>query len=118
MLKKGLQVHPVSDGIRTQAGPMCRREDGRAGAVRFNSAEIPDPEIRGACANHPLSISPRFGRATALSLYIHIPWCVRKCPYCDFNSHEARTGVAGGGVRRGTGKGSGKRTAPGCGGAK
>ncbi len=26
-----------------------------------------------------------------LSLYIHIPWCVKKCPYCDFNSHEART---------------------------
>ena len=25
----------------------------------------------------------------ALSIYIHIPWCVRKCPYCDFNSHEA-----------------------------
>ncbi len=23
-------------------------------------------------------------------MYIHIPWCVRKCPYCDFNSHEAR----------------------------
>jgi putative oxygen-independent coproporphyrinogen III oxidase len=26
-----------------------------------------------------------------LALYVHIPWCVRKCPYCDFNSHE-RTG--------------------------
>jgi oxygen-independent coproporphyrinogen-3 oxidase len=25
-----------------------------------------------------------------LSLYVHLPWCVRKCPYCDFNSHELR----------------------------
>lgn len=25
-----------------------------------------------------------------LSAYIHIPWCVRKCPYCDFNSHVSR----------------------------
>ena len=28
-----------------------------------------------------------------LSLYIHIPWCVKKCPYCDFNSHESRTNI-------------------------
>lgn len=28
-----------------------------------------------------------------LSLYIHIPWCEKKCPYCDFNSHLARTEV-------------------------
>ncbi len=27
-----------------------------------------------------------------LSLYIHFPWCVKKCPYCDFNSHEVRGG--------------------------
>ena len=28
-----------------------------------------------------------------LALYIHVPWCVRKCPYCDFNSHELREGL-------------------------
>ncbi len=32
-----------------------------------------------------------------LSLYIHLPWCLKKCPYCDFNSHEQR-GLAEGGV--------------------
>ncbi len=28
-----------------------------------------------------------------LTLYVHIPWCARKCPYCDFNSHEARAPI-------------------------
>jgi len=31
-----------------------------------------------------------FSALPPLSLYVHIPWCVRKCPYCDFNSHELR----------------------------
>lgn len=35
-----------------------------------------------------LTISP------PLTLYIHIPWCVRKCPYCDFNSHTLKTAPA------------------------
>src|SRR5947207_12260705 len=33
---------------------------------------------------------PRFSALPPLSLYIHIPWCLKKCPYCDFNSHERR----------------------------
>lgn len=28
-----------------------------------------------------------------LSLYVHLPWCLRKCPYCDFNSHELAAGA-------------------------
>ncbi|MDN2482134.1 radical SAM family heme chaperone HemW [Vibrio agarivorans] len=29
----------------------------------------------------------------ALSLYVHIPWCVQKCPYCDFNSHAQKADI-------------------------
>ena len=31
----------------------------------------------------------QLGALPPLSLYVHLPWCLKKCPYCDFNSHEA-----------------------------
>lgn len=34
-------------------------------------------------------MTPSSLRLPPLALYIHIPWCIRKCPYCDFNSHAA-----------------------------
>ncbi len=35
-------------------------------------------------------MSRHFRELPPLSLYVHIPWCIKKCPYCDFNSHEQR----------------------------
>jgi len=37
-----------------------------------------------------LDTTPQLREPPPLSLYVHFPWCVRKCPYCDFNSHTAR----------------------------
>ena len=42
-----------------------------------------------------------FAAMPPLSLYVHLPWCLKKCPYCDFNSHEWRgqgAAAAGSGV--------------------
>jgi len=41
----------------------------------------------------------QLGAPPPLSVYIHLPWCLRKCPYCDFNSHEFRPVAAAGSLR-------------------
>src|SRR4030066_2466719 len=43
----------------------------------------------------------QFTALPPLSLYVHFPWCVRKCPYCDFNSHALRPGSGQAAVRGG-----------------
>ena len=52
--------------------------------VRFG----PRPAAAGAISpgEHPV-----LAALPPLALYVHVPWCVRKCPYCDFNSHELRS---------------------------
>ncbi|HKJ94490.1 MAG TPA: radical SAM family heme chaperone HemW [Gammaproteobacteria bacterium] len=48
---------------------------------------MPSTDTAAATTRAPGPIPPPLG------LYVHLPWCVRKCPYCDFNSHAVRGGV-------------------------
>ena len=49
----------------------------------MESQPLPDLQLQPFC----------FDVLPPLTLYIHIPWCVRKCPYCDFNSHSVKDAV-------------------------
>jgi oxygen-independent coproporphyrinogen-3 oxidase len=45
-----------------------------------------------AAAGGSAPTRPQLNAPPPLALYVHYPWCVKKCPYCDFNSHTARDG--------------------------
>ena len=51
--------------------------------------------------NPVLATQPKLTALPPLSLYIHFPWCEKKCPYCDFNSHQIKDTAEGGKVSQG-----------------
>ena len=58
--------------------PIVAAPDGVPGDVAERLARLMRPGALTLAALPPLS------------LYVHLPWCLKKCPYCDFNSHGLR----------------------------
>jgi coproporphyrinogen III oxidase-like Fe-S oxidoreductase len=64
---------------------------GRYASIRFDRTHPPSLTLLSSIVRLESSpAAPRFTALPPLALYIHIPWCVRKCPYCDFNSHALK----------------------------
>ena len=58
--------------------------------IHLDTGSVPGPlDIQHYMRPGTLSL----GSLPPLSLYVHLPWCLKKCPYCDFNSHELTVGV-------------------------
>src|SRR5215212_8589128 len=72
-----------SAGRRPNLGPWRRTVSATAPFVSSACCRGSMPTI---ALEHPQRVS--LALLPPLALYVHIPWCVRKCPYCDFNSHE------------------------------
>lgn len=81
------------------SGPSGTQQGGKgsgaAGAVTGAADGAADrADVAGVALKYLKSGALQLAALPPLALYIHFPWCVRKCPYCDFNSHEAKEGGA------------------------
>jgi putative oxygen-independent coproporphyrinogen III oxidase len=74
-----VRIHPVS-AAGAESGEGARA----AGEVALQGAPLRDPQWY----HRPGTL--QLGAPPPLAVYVHLPWCLRKCPYCDFNSHEFR----------------------------
>jgi len=80
-----LRIHPVSAaGAESGEGEGARA----SGESALLGAPLRDPQWY----HRPGTL--HLGAPPPLAVYVHLPWCLRKCPYCDFNSHEFRTAGA------------------------
>ena len=82
-----IPIKVVRPGSAARASGPSNPADAAGNAVQLGDAA-------GAALKYLQAGSLNLQALPPLSLYIHFPWCVKKCPYCDFNSHEAKNGGA------------------------
>jgi len=80
----------VSGGSRPPSTPTPGPPPAQAIGLLPSAPAIGLPPSAQAIGLPPSPTRPRFEQPPPLSLYVHLPWCLRKCPYCDFNSHALR----------------------------
>ncbi len=61
-----------------------------SGSIRIATEAAPAEPVADRLARYMRSGTLTLAALPPLSLYVHLPWCLKKCPYCDFNSHEHR----------------------------
>ncbi len=80
-----VRIHPVNAAGGESGEGEGARAAGLADLANPAGAPLRDPQWY----HRPGTL--QLGAPPALSVYVHLPWCLKKCPYCDFNSHEFRT---------------------------